>query len=443
MKRLSIFFWLLVSVTATGCSDRPVDLGPNTDAGVIPSPDAEDPADCSPGKLVCSSVVDLHYCRCEWVCPPGTGTCHNRRPTPKGGGWTCAWVNEYKYTCTAAGSKAQPPDMGHQWYCVWDDKAISWKCVKVVTPVPPGKGSWTCKVNNTRRSLTCTLKNDYPDPDPATWSCKQTGGRMFCQKKGGNGGLPQGGHNWKCNKASKNGVPTWFCYGQTAPGDNAPGQDGWKCVKVKTEPGKVTWRCERADGPADSPPGGGYWACVKGSEYLGTLCEKVPGQPGPPPPYGGKCAPGSRMWCDGLNYSSWGQATCLPGGQWETTVINGKKMLKCLDLATGRRPNTACACYHFYFNPNCCERPDCVVPTGSNGQLCPKSPGKLCDHCNPMKPECTGDGSQCVVTNAHETYCATLCATGADCPSGYKCLTVKLKQGTTKQCIPADYSCYY
>ena len=80
---------------------------------------------------------------------------------------------------------------------------------------------------------------------------------------------------------------------------------------------------------------------------------------------------------------------------------------------------------------------------GNKGQVCQKSPGKLCDPCNPAKPECTGSGSQCVVTNAHETYCGTLCSTHLDCPAGYGCMTVKLKQGSTRQCIPKDYSCYY
>jgi len=252
-----------------------------------------------------------------------------------------------------------------------------------------------------------------------------------------------GGSNWKCNKASKNGVATWICYGEVQPGAAPPGQYGWNCKKVKEEASKETWRCMRVDGSGDRPPGGGYWACAKGTEFQGTLCEKVTGQPKMPPLHGGKCMPGTRMWCDGLSYGSWGQVMCQPNGKWATTMINGKQILDCQSLMDGRRPNTACACYHFYFNPNCCERPDCIVPTGSKGQLCKKSAGKLCDHCNPVKPECSGKDSKCLVTNSHETFCGTLCDITGDCPVGYKCLTVKLKVGTTKQCVPADYSCFY
>ena len=442
MKRLSIVFLLLVTTAVAGCGLRPVEENTAGDAGLTPAADAYDPASCSPGKLVCSGVDHKMICRCEWACPT-SDTCYNQRPTPGGGSWTCAWVNEYKYTCTGTGTKSSPP-ANNSWYCVWDDKALSWKCVKLKTPVPSSTSAWTCKVDNAKKWLTCTRKQDPdPDPDPAKWNCKTTDGRMFCQKKGGNGGLPVGGQNWKCNKVSKNGVPTWFCYGETGPGAEAPGKYDWKCVEVKAEPNKITWRCERPDGTSDSPPGGGYWACVKGSEFSGTLCEKVPDSVQPPPPFGGKCKPGTRMWCDEYNYSSWGQANCLPSGKWETTMINGKQVLKCQGSAQGRRPNTACACYHYFFNSNCCERPDCIVPTGSKGQICPKSAGKLCDHCDPSKPECSDSGSQCVVTNAHETYCGTLCASATDCPPQYKCLTVKLKQGTTKQCIPSDYSCYY
>ena len=107
-------------------------------------------------------------------------------------------------------------------------------------------------------------------------------------------------------------------------------------------------------------------------------------------------------------------------------------------MAQGKVPNTVCACFHFFFNPMCCESPDCLVPPNTNGQICPKSKGGLCDYCNPLKPECTGRGAKCVVTNAHETFCGQDCA-NAPCPQGYMCLPAK---GNSKQCVPADFSCY-
>ena len=42
--------------------------------------------------------------------------------------------------------------------------------------------------------------------------------------------------------------------------------------------------------------------------------------------------------------------------------VNGKVMLDCQEsMAKGKVPNTVCACYHFFFNPACCERKDCIM----------------------------------------------------------------------------------
>jgi len=196
-------------------------------------------------------------------------------------------------------------------------------------------------------------------------------------------------------------------------------------------------------------PGGGWYSCVKGSEFNGTQCEKVPTEPTPPTPTpkpGDTCVIGEKMWCDGLQYCGWGQVMCDPKtNKWKTKLdSNGKEILDCNELATGERPNTVCACFHFFFNPSCCERPDCIVPPGTNGQICPASAGGLCDYCNPQKSECKEAQAKCIVTNAHETFCGRLCSTTAPCPNGYQCMVVKLNGGqSTNQCVPADYSCYY
>jgi hypothetical protein len=158
------------------------------------------------------------------------------------------------------------------------------------------------------------------------------------------------------------------------------------------------------------------------------------------------CTAGQRMWCDGLDYDSWGQVDCDPAtGEWRTKVNDtGQTMIDCREsLSAGRRPSTICACYHFFFNPSCCERPDCVVPAGTDGQICPASPGGLCDYCNPQKSECTEAGAKCIITNSHETFCGRLCDV-TPCPSGYTCMYVKLPGNQiTQQCIPTDFSCYF
>jgi hypothetical protein len=159
------------------------------------------------------------------------------------------------------------------------------------------------------------------------------------------------------------------------------------------------------------------------------------------------CSPGQRMWCDGLDYDGWGQVDCDPAtGEWRTKINDaGQTVLDCRDaLSAGRRPNTPCACYHFFFNPACCERPDCLVPDGTTGQICPPSDGALCSYCNPQSAtDCKEPGAICIITNSHETFCGRLCDT-TPCPEGYSCMKLKLSGNkTTQQCVPADLSCYY
>jgi hypothetical protein len=152
------------------------------------------------------------------------------------------------------------------------------------------------------------------------------------------------------------------------------------------------------------------------------------------------------MWCDSLEYSGWGQVDCDPStGRWRTTVNDaGQMVLDCREsLSGGKRPDTVCACYHFFFNPACCERPDCIV-SASGGQVCAPNEGGLCDYCTPLSSACAEAGAQCLVTNSHETFCGRLCSPATPCPSGYTCLTVKLAgKQTTMQCAPSDLSCYY
>ena len=449
MKRVALLFSLMLGLALVGCGGE-INLD-NVPGGGGPGGGT---TDCPPEKIKCYGDIDdgTTICTCDdlWDCSKNPNKCDTDRPAPPGGnGWNCAWVNEDKYICTRKGGKGTPPGGGTDWYCTWDDQAGQWKCVRIKTPQPPGGNAWNCIVDSEQKKLICEKKGGTTPPagGGGSWDCvTNKEGKKVCTKKDGTGGLPPGGSEWKCNKTSKNGTIYWICYGKTPAGGTPPGGGGWNCVKVKTEMGKDIWRCEKPDGKDDYPPGGGWYSCTKGTEWNGTKCEKVPTQPVPPTPTptpGSKCAPGTKMWCDGLQYCGWGQVPCLASGKWKTKMVAGKEVLDCQELSNGARPNTVCACYHFFFNANCCERPDCIVPTGSKGQICPKSGGKLCDYCNPQKPECVENGAKCIVTNSHETFCGRLCSTTQGCPAGYKCTMVKLKVGTTYQCIPADYSCYY
>jgi hypothetical protein len=417
MRVLMVATWAVLSV---GCHRAPLDRA--GDAGI-----SDDAAPCTDPS-------------CLWDCSESPDRCELPLPTPGGGGWACAWT-EFKYTCRRDGSKDSPPSAGGRWTCAFDASELDWVCILDPVPAPGDVMLWTCMVDEANEMLVCVMARGGPHPDPGAWTCMADG--ETCEQLDDNGGLPVGGGGWKCHQVMKNSAVVWICYGEAPAGGTPPGGGGWSCAKVKSELGLDIYRCERPEGPGDYPPGGGYWSCVKGSAFGGTICTRVAGA-SPPPPYPGTCAAGERKWCDGLTYSGWGQIACDPAtGKWKTTVINGKTMEDCSEtLAGGKVPDTVCACYHLFFNPSCCEQASCVVPPGTSGQLCEKSQGQLCDHCNPLAPECVEPGARCIVTNSHENFCGRDC-TSATCPGGYDCMTVKLKVGTTRQCVPSDMSCYY
>jgi hypothetical protein len=156
------------------------------------------------------------------------------------------------------------------------------------------------------------------------------------------------------------------------------------------------------------------------------------------------CLPGEKKWCAGtLQYDGWSIVECNPVKmKWNMIFTGSGYAYDCHELSEDRRPNTMCACYHFYANSSCCETPDCVIPAGTDGQICPPSPGNICDYCNPQKSECKEPGAKCLVTNTHETFCGRDCSTQV-CPTGYVCQTITLQTGTAHQCVPDDFSCYY
>ena len=403
-----------------------------------PRPDLDsgpDGSGCSPEKIICvgrSSDKSL-VCVCGWYCPPHEDTCYHKAIHPPGDGWMCAWLAKNDYTCHRKGEKGKPPDKTYEWECDW----LDWMA-------PSAPGEWKCTVDNDEEQVSCKRVHKKTTPTGGgQWDCIKSNGPKVCTKKDNNGGLPQGGSDWKCGKTLINGTPYWICHGTTDAGDKPPNGTNWKCQKVKSGGQKDTWKCERTEAEDDFPPGGSWWACAMGSLYKGIVCTEVPEEPTPTPKVDGTCVPGSKLWCSGSQYSGWGQVTCLSSGKWETTIVSGNPVINCQELTDGRRPDTWCACYHFFYNPTCCERPDCILPKNSSGQKCPAGQGKLCDHCDPLNPQCKEPGAHCITTMSHESFCGKSCSTAVACPTGYKCASVQMTKGTTMQCVPGDYSCFY
>lgn len=281
------------------------------------------------------------------------------------------------------------------------------------------------------------------DASALGWQCHHTAeGRYLCRT---DRGLPSTDQGWRCHQAGPGGQ--WVCDGEagSSPG---PGS-AWSCDKhvafglLGPWGGYLSlWRCMKPDGPEDRPPQPGPWICWKGSKFGGTVCEL--GEVQPPQP-SSHCYPGQKMWCDVLHYGTWGQVSCDPlTGTWKSKKADsGQDVLDCHELSDGQRPDTLCACYHFFVNPSCCERPDCVVPDGSSGTTCQRGPGGLCSYCNPQAPECNAAGARCLVTSTGETFCGQDCQSAA-CPAGFQCKSVKAAGGkTSQQCVPEDLSCYY
>jgi len=408
---------------------------------------------CQTGNDCCKSE--------ELVCkgnPDGTlvCTCHKN--------WICDEVLNPK-KCSQ--QPADVPDGKSSWTC--QTFLGNERCTSTRTEVPSGKNGWVCTKTST--GIECTRPTNTPDGSSG-WICSYQGSTKLCEKNapvtdaGVPGDLPgqqptgdlgKQPSGWTCTKDAvgntvcnkpESGTPgdgSWKCYWKNgtitcegSSGGSAPGGGGWTCTENLLVGG---YRCVKTVVPSsDQPPGGnGNWDCISDS-VKGTTCI----QPATPAT-GKECVPNQKMWCDGATYCGYGQVTCGPDGFWKTkTGSQGKKELDCLELPTGARPNTVCACYYYFFNPECCETPDCIVPPNSNGQICPASKGGICDYCNPEKPECV-NGTKCVVTAQNETFCAQSCGGGKSCPAGYMCAQTMAGPyyNWVWECIPTDQSCYH
>ncbi len=276
----------------------------------------------------------------------------------------------------------------------------------------------------TRDKLVCT-----GDPDGQVvcrcadlWDCSQD--LSECQQPLP---TPTGGGAWACVWSA-----SYVCTTQGSE-DLHPGGDGWTCTWA---PASSSWSCTSAfpPNPGNSPEGTSSWQCSVDDVLHLLVCSPKSPDPAPapspaatPPPSpkpGQECVPGQKQWCDGALYCGWGQRSCLSSGMWSA---------QCVELSDGSRPSTPCACYFFMFNAQCCETPDCVVPSGTSGQICEYPSGELCAPCRPEQPACSEPGGECVVLDSSEAFCSKGCSSAVACPPGYHC--------HDNLCVPESGTC--
>ena len=262
---------------------------------------------------------------------------------------------------------------------------------------------------------------------------------------------PDGGGDWQC---AWNDV-AFVCKRPGAEQSPPEGDGRWFCRWVSEE---AAWECTTSPWTPSGPAGTGDWRCTIDLELRVIVCEQtgisdgegtVPMETPPPPPpleVAEVCIVGQRMWCEGSDFCGWGLVDCDPAtGTWQTKEVDGQPVVDCRNTAQGRRPDTLCACYHYSFTAQCCERPDCLVEpddAGQYGQICPANEGKLCDYCDPVvESSCGEPGGMCLMVKTKESFCVGDCAS-QPCPLGYKCTNVTTPSGTSRQCVPEDMSCF-
>ncbi len=145
--------------------------------------------------------------------------------------------------------------------------------------------------------------------------------------------------------------------------------------------------------------------------------------PEPPPPE--RCEPGRQRWCDDPIYSAWGKQTCLPDRTWSRCIEPVVDRDRLLD-----RPATECGCRYYYFNADCCEMPDCVIPEDHVPPAC-TGDGLLCSTCDTHEDCSEGP---CVIESAGYGFCSRRCD-GGGCPEGFEC------RGATGLCAPISGRC--
>jgi len=346
-----------------------------------------------------------------------------------------------------------------------------WTCMNVPTPFgnkthctspqPPGAphpgGDYTCT-----SGIFCP-GGDVGGSGP--WQCHADDTGLTCDRGGGGGGS---GGGWMCT-SNPDGSQTctnpnctqlpsgeFGCSngsGPVPPGPTPPG--GWTCTvdefghEVCTSPPGGGSGMGGTGGGGGGSGGGGGGGAGGGGGGGGSAGTGGSGGGGGAPP-GSNCpTAGQQRWCDGLNFCSWGKQICVNLGiswQWGPCVEGNP------NNPPNPAPNTPCACYYPYsYNPQCCERPDCIVvgerqvPCGTvnGGVLCAPcgtdsdcAAGNICVRKLHYVPDTPNGGGN---IGTVEQFCSHSCNTAGDCGATYNC--IQPSGSPLKFCAPQSGTC--
>jgi hypothetical protein len=360
----------------------------------------------------CSLYVCPDYWQCEDLASGGK-RCVSQWPAypTEDGDWTCAH-EDGRTVCT--GTEVPADGGGGDWHCLKEEHRVV--CEKTPDyPTVESSGGWVCSYDGDAR--VCETPGGS-----GTWECAQTTAGPECRRT--HDVFPDDGE-WQCVLGvGDDGGAQIVCAG--VPGDG--GGPDWVC-----EQGEFTQVCERDfEYPEYPGDGGGPLTNCEMVDEFRIICRGTPPTNG-----GGKCIIGQQRWCDDAMYCSWGKQECLEAtGDWGPCI---EPTLTAAGLTD--RPDTACGCRYFYFNAECCETPDCIIPADHQPPTCTdERNGGLCAYCD-SHADCGGEADLCVFSGNGTTFCGTACGPGGSCPEGFECSAIATRQGAVQQCVPSGGAC--
>jgi len=414
--RSALLVTILIPLFSLGCQgtfgDNSHGFDDDTDVTATPVPACPVDPDCAIG-----GDCSLYECPDYWLCEDLASGIEGKRCTnpgpdyPDDGNWDCEQVGN-SVRCT---SDHYPDDGGGgDWNCERIDDLVVCTDDTPGYPDEPGEGPWNCFFEGEFR----ICESGRTPGDGGDWFCYDTPDGRECRQR--NPEYPDDSREWDCHD---NPDGETVC---SAPGDLPDGgaNGDYDCEDlgdlVVCTDDSPDYPDEGGDVPTD---------CYFADEF--RICG--PDDDGPPDGGDYECVAGQQRWCDDAIYCSWGKQTCLPDGSWGPCIEPTVTRTGLTD-----RPATECGCRYFYFNDDCCETPDCIIPDDHAPPAC-ESDGSLCSYCD-TAANCGGPADVCLFARDGYAFCAQDCS-DTGCPGGYECQSITTRDGRMNQCVPTSGTC--